>query len=457
MNKLPRLLIAAPSSGSGKTVIVSGLLSALRKRGYRVQPFKIGPDYIDTGYHEAAGGRAAHNLDTWLTDKGTMADIFTENAGKADISIVEGVMGLYDGGRDGVSSSSEISKLLKIPVVLVIDAGSAGESVAAVAQGFRLYDEETDVRGVILNRLGSEAHKQMICEAMEKIAMPVLGAVFRDERLRLPERHLGLVPREENDESAIIKKIGLTIEKSLDVEKLIKIAKSAPELTVRGKRRYKKTPAKIKIGVARDKAFSFYYPESLDVFRSMGAEIVCFSPMYGQKLPAVSGLIFGGGFPEIFAQGLAQNITMLESVRNASKNGMPVFAECGGYIYLTESVRDFGGKLHSMTGVVPNKTAMRDRLQKVGYVEATALRDTVLCPAGTVVKGHEFHFSAAEKPETPENAAFKLRKNRTGEEYIAGYSSGNVLASYIHLHFAGAPELAAHFLLKCAEYARMGA
>lgn len=233
MNKLPRLLIAAPQSGSGKTTIVSGLLAALKRRGFSVQPFKVGPDYIDAGYHEAASGRRCHSLDTWLTGAEAMKSIFAGNAEKAGISVIEGVMGFYDGGRGGISSTAEIAKLLKTPVVLVIDVRSMGESAAALVRGFRDYDGATDIRGVILNRLGSESHRQIICEAMEKIGMPVLGSVFRDERLSLPSRHLGLLPRSENSHTGITDIIRDAAVKSLDLEELVRIAESSPELAVK--------------------------------------------------------------------------------------------------------------------------------------------------------------------------------------------------------------------------------
>lgn len=450
MKKIPRLLIAAPQSGSGKTTIVCGLLSALKKRGYDVCPFKIGPDYIDTGWHEASCGRAAHNLDTWLMDGPAVRSLFAARAAAAGISIVEGVMGFYDGGRGGVSSTAEISKLLKIPVILVIDAKSAGESAAAVALGFRAYDSAADIRGVILNRLGSETHRQMICEAMDKIGMPVLGAFFRDEGLRLPERHLGLLPAaEKGGAEGVIKAIGEAAEKNLDIDALIEIAQSAPELAAAKKRTPQRAGAGIKIGVARDEAFSFYYPESLAVLEDMGAEPVYFSPLRDAELPPVSGLIFGGGFPEIFAARLSANVSMLRSVRRAAEAGTPIYAECGGYMYLTEKLTDFEKKSHTMAGVIPHRTTMNERLQTVGYVEATALRDTVLCPAGTVIRGHEFHFSSAVSTDSQDNPAFLFRKNRTGAEYTGGYASGNVLASYLHLHFAGAVAAARYFLSKC--------
>lgn len=448
----PRLLIAAPQSGSGKTIIVNGLVTAFKNRGLNVQPFKIGPDYIDAGYHEAACGRAVHNLDTWLMNPSTMRSLFIKNADNADISIVEGVMGLYDGGRGGISSTSEISKLLKIPVILVIDARSMGESAAAVAQGFRDYDRETDIRGVILNRIGSESHKAMLFEAMKKINMPVLGALFRNEKLQLPQRHLGLLPQEENCGSQIIEKIGAVVEDNVDLDALLKIAASTAEIEKSSPKPAAVSKSKVKIGVARDEAFSFYYAESLAIFEYYGAEIVSFSPLRDSCLPEVSGLILGGGFPEVFAAGLSANRAMLEAVQAAAQNGMPIYAECGGYMYLTKAIRDFNNQTHGLVGFIPHLSVMNNRLQTVGYVEATALRDTILCPAGTVIRGHEFHFSSVVAGAEEGQAAFRFLKNRTGEQYTAGYATANILASYLHLHFAGAPDLARFFLAACDKY-----
>lgn len=455
MTKIPRLLIAAPHSGSGKTTIVCGLLAALKKRGLDVSPFKIGPDYIDTGWHATACGRAASNLDTWLMTPALMKSMFFERAASTGISVVEGVMGLYDGGRGGVSSTAEIAKLLKIPVVLVIDAKSMGESAAALALGFRQYDSEVDIRGVILNRLGSETHRQMICEAMDKIGVPVLGALFRDEGLRLPERHLGLQPTQENsDAEAVIKRMGEAAESSLDVDALIKIAESAPYANIECLKRAPLSTIKphIKIGVARDEAFSFYYPESLAVLEEMGAEIVYFSPLRDSALPQVSGLIFGGGFPEVFAEQLSANLSMRAAVRRAAEAGMPIYAECGGYMYLTGELIDFDNKAHAMAGVIPHKTMMNKKMQMVGYVEAEALHDTALCSAGSVIRGHEFHFSSTLITGAQDNPAFLFRRNRTNAVYTGGYASGSVLASYLHVHFAGAADAAATFLRKCGEF-----
>lgn len=449
----PRVLIAAAHSGSGKTTVTSGILRALARRGVAAQPFKVGPDYIDPGYLSLAAGRPAHNLDTWLTGCGAAKRIFADASACSAVSVVEGVMGLYDGGKGGVSSSANIAKLLGIPVVLVIDAKSMGESAAAVALGFRAYDPEVDIAGVILNRLGSENHKSIICGAMERIGMRVIGAVLRDDSAAVSERHLGLLPAEENARNEkVISLMADKAEKEIDLDALLGIAASAAPLSFE-ERAVRPAAPSVKIGVARDEAFSFYYPESLAELERAGAELIFFSPLCGSGLPDVSGLIFGGGFPEMFADGLAANAAMKEAVRRAAESGMPVYAECGGYMYLTGGITGFDGRSHEMAGVIPAECAMGGRLRTVGYVEAEALCDNVLCCAGTVLRGHEFHFSTAELREGAGVPAFRFRKASSGEEYEAGWCCGDVLGSYLHIHFAGNPALAEEFVRRCASYA----
>jgi len=445
---IPALLIAAPQSGSGKTAITCGVLAALKKRGLKVQSYKVGPDYIDPGYLAAASGRPAHNLDSWLTGTDVMKRIFAETASGADAAIVEGVMGLYDGGKNGVSSSAKIAEELGLPVVLVIDAKAMGESAAALALGFREYDNNIGIAGVIINMLGSDNHRRIITEAMERIDMPVIGAVMREDDVSVSERHLGLLPEGENEDKRQLDKLTAIIENSVDLEALLKIADKSRTIAGGCKQRTA-NPAKVRIAVAKDKAFSFYYPESLAELERAGAEIVFFSPLDDSVVPKSDGLIFGGGFPEMFAGQLAANGSMLASVAAAAEAGMPIYAECGGFMYLTQTLADFEGRLHRMAGVVPASCKMNDKLRTVGYVEAKALNDNVLCRKGTVIRGHEFHFSSADKETDDFPYAFLFTKKRSGEQYAAGYSNGSVTASYLHLHFAGNPELAKTFTDSC--------
>lgn len=453
--RFPRIVIAAPQSGSGKTTIVTGLLAALRKQGLQPQPYKIGPDYIDPGYHEIAAGRKGHNLDSWLVPADKIQDIFCRSAAAADISIIEGVMGLYDGGQNGISSTAALAKLLQAPVILVLDVKSMGDSAAAIALGFKQYDPAVEIAGVILNRVGSESHRQMIVRALENIDIPVLGAVFRNENLHMPERHLGLLPAGENDAAGLIDKIGETIASSVAVDEIRRIAAAAPLLPL-AQKAAKPGVKDVTIAVAQDEAFSFYYPASLAVLEEMGANIVYFSPLADEKIPAVAaGVIIGGGFPEMFAQRLAANSAMRRSLRLAAEKQLPIYAECGGFMYLTEFLTDFAGEKHAMTGIIPGGCQMNAKLQTVGYVEAKLQADTILGPAETMLRGHEFHFSsqslAAEK-EAPFPWAFEFKKNRTQQKYPGGFAAGSVLASYLHVHFAGNLPAAECFIGHCRTF-----
>ncbi|NLL36451.1 MAG: cobyrinate a,c-diamide synthase [Fretibacterium sp.] len=444
---VPRILIAATQSGAGKTTIVSGLLAALRARGLKVCGYKVGPDYIDPGYHRLAGGEPVYNLDTWLTDEQTLLNLFARTSQGADVAVVEGVMGLYDGGAGGVSSSAQIARLLGLPVALVLDAKSMGESAAAVALGFRDYDRRTDLRGVILNRLGSDSHRELVSSALERIGIPVLGALHRDEMLAVRERQMGLLPAEENGDRETVSRMRAAVERGLDLEVLLEAARSAPRLSVPSLPAPARRAARLRVGVARDPAFSFYYPESLSALEERGAELVFFSPLRDSAVPEVDRLVFGGGFPEVFAGELAANLGMKASIRAAAASGVLILAECGGFMYLTKTLRTLEGSVFEMVGLIEAHSAMNARLQTVGYVEAEALKDTVLCPAGTVLQGHEFRFSTVE-PEAPERFpwAFQITRKRTGATSLGGCAAPGLLASYLHLNLLGNPACADWFL-----------
>ena len=451
---IPRIVIAAPMSGSGKTTVVTGLLAALRAQGIKAQSYKIGPDYIDPGYHSLASGRPTHNLDTWLVPKERLADIFMSTMADADVAVIEGVMGLYDGGKNGVSSTAEIAKLLQAPVLLVVNAKSMGESAAALVLGFKQYDPEVNIAGAILNRLGSDTHRTMIEEALEKLGIPVFGAIKRNDAMVMPERHLGLVPVEENaKERETVNSIGKVVGASVDLDRIVSLAKSAPPLEERCGFSGASKP-KVRIAVARDEAFSFYYPESLAVLRQKGADIVFFSPLKDDVLPEADGLILGGGFPEMFAEKLYKNDSMRRSIREAAQKGMPIYAECGGFMYLMRRMTDFEGNAFPMLGVIPGEVEMNRKLQTVGYVSAEMLENTVLGPKGTTLQGHEFHFSSECEPKAGEDypRAFTFRKSRNPKPYAAGYAKGNILGSYLHLHFAGAESAAESFVEACLRF-----
>ena len=452
---IPRVVIAGVNSGVGKTTIVTGMLAALSKRGFKVQSYKVGPDYIDPGFHRLASGKSAHNLDSWLVPPELLADIFTSTAAGNDIAIIEGVMGLYDGGRAGVSSTATVAKLLKAPVVLVIDAKSMGESAAAIALGFKLYDSEVDLAGVIINRLGSESHKLMVCEAMDRLGIPVIGTVFRNNELSMPERHLGLTPVTEHDAVAVVDKIGQQVAEQVALDELVAVAKTAGPLPRRSvPAKVKLNQAPVRIGVAQDDVFTFYYPSSLEVLAEFGAEIIPFSPLSDKKLPTVDGIILGGGFPEMFVKELSANTVMRQDILQAAKHGMPIYAECGGLMYLMRQITDFDNQTYDMAGVIPAVCQMQSKLETVGYVEAEALNDNILCTAGVSLRGHEFHFSRMFPDISSEEFpwAFAFKKMRTGAIYQGGYASENVVASYLHMHFAGNRQAAERFVERCAKY-----
>ena len=454
-NNFPRLIIAATQSGSGKTTITAGLLAALKNRGLNVQPYTVGPDYIDTGWHELASGKISHNLDSWLVGEDKLKEIFIETATRADISIIEGVMGLYDGGRGGISSTAEISKLLDAPVILVIDAKSMGTSAAAVALGFREFDKTINFAGVILNRLGSDSHKKMIIDALDKLGIKCFGAIKRNDEFILPERHLGLIPTTEITSSQFpvpssLVKICAAVEEQIDVDALISLAKNSLLLE---KIPYTRplTPDILKIAVAKDESFNFYYKESLKVLEKLGAEIIFFSPLNDETLPEnICGLIIGGGFPEMFAARLEQNKSLRADIFNAAEKGLPIFAECGGCMYLMKSLTDFDGKSFEMCGVLDGSATMTNKLQTVGYVEAEILNDCVIGKAGDKIRAHEFHFS--KELETSGEKIFKCKRMRTGKEYLAGMAKKNIVASYLHIHFAGCPNAAKNFFDACKDF-----
>lgn len=453
----PRLIIAATQSGSGKTTITTGLLAALKNRGLKVQAYKIGPDYIDTGWHELAIGKPSHNLDSWLVGKDKLKEIFIETSRDADISIIEGVMGLYDGGRGGISSTAEISKLLNASVVLVIDAKSMGTSAAAIALGFREFDKSVNLAGVILNRLGSDSHRKMIVDALDTLGIKCFGAIMRNDEFILPERHLGLVPTTENNAVDVLKKICAAVEAQIDIDALIQCAMRNAQTAMCNAQCVMRNdndeiiPNCLSIGVAYDEAFNFYYGASLHELERLGAKIIYFSPLNDTTLPeGISGLIIGGGFPEMFAVRLEQNKNLRAEIYHAAEVGLPIFAECGGFMYLMKNLIDFDEKNFEMCGVIDGSAIMTNKLQTVGYVEAEILRDCAIGKAGDKIRAHEFHFSK-ELAISDENI-FKCTRMRTGKEYFAGVSKKNLVASYLHIHFAGCPNAAKNFVDACKKF-----
>ena len=432
-----RIVIAGTGSHCGKTTLACGLLAAFRRRGLTVSAYKTGPDYIDPQYLRLAGKCEAYNLDTWLMSEARTLELFAKTSRGTDIAIIEGAMALYDGSTH---STAGIAKLLRASVILVVDAKSVGESAAAVALGFREFDRDVNLAGVVLNNAGSDYHVKIIADELARLGVNFLGAIRRNDTLAVPERHLGLVPAGENA-GFDVEAVRLAVAGSIDLAEVLKIAESAGELHAESTT-LRPSAERVRVGIARDEAFSFYYPESLAVLEELGAELVYFSPIHDAMLPEADGYIFGGGFPEMFAASLAENTSMLRSVK---LNTRPVLAECGGMMYLCRSLQDLQGNSHAMAGIIPADAVMTTR-PKLGYMEAVSLRKNILCEAGQVVRGHEFHYSQLE-PEIPEElCAFTLTRRNTKASHFGGYVHDNVLASYLHINMFGYPELAENFI-----------
>ena len=448
------IVIAGVRSGVGKTTIASGVMGALARRGFRVQPFKAGPDYIDPTYHTIACGVPSRNLDTWLLPHPVVAELFHRAADAADIAVVEGVMGIFDGhsSLDEDGSTAELAKLLDAPVILIADAGKVARSVAAEVLGYQQFDPDLRIAGVILNGVGSERHLEFCQPQIEATTgLPVVGWLPRREDLVQPERHLGLIPTVEgtvlNDwYDALNAQIELTI----DLDAIIRIAKTAGRPSNAGSQVFpdERQPARAAIAVAQDRAFSFYYQDSLDLLSAWGAEVIPFSPLDDPALPdGVSGVYLGGGFPELFAEELSRNDGMLRSIRSAIRKGVPVYGECGGLMYLGESLSDLDGRQFPMVGAIPVVSSMEGRRLHLGYREVEACAEGPLLRAGEQVRGHEFHWSVLQNPPGAESAAYRV-VNQAGRP--EGFRQGSVWASYIHVHLGSRPGLAQRFVDTCA-------
>ncbi len=444
-----RIIIAGTNSGVGKTTISIGIMLALKKRGIQVQPFKIGPDYIDPTYHTQATGKASYNLDSYLLSYDAVREIFATHSKVSDISVIEGVMGLYDGLKNtSIGSTAEIAKVLDTPVILIVNARSLSRSAGAIALGYKNFDKNVKIKGIILNNIGRENHFFIIKDVIQKrTKIPVLGYLPKNKNLSLPERHLGLVPAcEEKVKNILFNELGKLIEKNIDIDELIKISKEVPEISV-NKNIFiiKKKLKKVKIAVAYDKAFNFYYQDNLNILKNLGAEIVMFSPLKDKNLPLdISRIYIGGGFPEIFAELLAKNHKIKESILEKHNLGIPIYAECGGLMYLMEKIKDFEKKEFQMVGIFKGSANMAEKMKIMGYVDIEVIKDNILSKKGDCVCAHVFHWSYLENLENNILYAYKIKKS--GKIFHDGLISKNTLASYSHLHFASNIEFAKNFI-----------
>lgn len=446
-------LIAGTASGVGKTTVTLAVIAAMRRRGLIVQPFKGGPDFLDTGHHTRIGGRAARNLDTWMLSAHANQDVLRDASQGADVIVVEGMMGLFDGknGESEAGSSAEIAKLLKLPIVLVVDAGKSARSIAAVVLGFGLFDSALPLAGVILNRVASERHFKMLETAiLSSCRIPVLGWLPREPLIAIPERHLGLRTAEESEDQAGAEqetdRLAALAEKHLDLETLLSLECGLSFECVRSLGYERAAEPSVRIGVARDHAFSFYYEDNLDLLRQHGAEIVSFSPMLDASLPEnLDALYLGGGYPELYAQQLSENASMLSSIRAFAATDRPIYAECGGMIYLCQQLTTVDGYTYAMADILPFAVEMTGKLVQFGYATVELTEDCLLGACGTVLRGHSFHYSRiVGTPPTTTN--YRVHYSLSGVEKDEGFRVGNILASYIHLHFRTEPQIAQRFV-----------
>ncbi|MFB9327630.1 cobyrinate a,c-diamide synthase [Paenibacillus aurantiacus] len=463
-----RLVIAGTGSGVGKTTAAIGLMAAFARRGLAVQGFKCGPDYIDPTFHAAVTGRQSRNLDGWMFPADTVREIYARGGADADVSIIEGVMGFYD-GRDPLAnegSTAEIALLLDAPVLLVVNCRSMARSAAAVVRGFQLLEPRARIAGVIANQVGSDNHYRLVQAAIEQeCGIPVVGNLKRDEELHMPERHLGLVPAIERGElSGLFEGLAARIEAGFDLDRILAIAES-PAIDVQDRlfaaAGHSRAGGPVRVAVAKDAAFHFYYPENLELLEANGAELTYFSPLAGEPVPQdAAGLYIGGGFPEQFASVLSANEKVQASVRAAAMSGMPIIAECGGFMYLTEAIIDTEGRRYPMAGVLPGEVRMQRKLAALGYRELTGMAGNALLGEGGLAKGHEFHYSVYEPPvaqaeveseaggQPAAPAPAYMSKGMRGVK-PEGMATGNLVAGYAHLHFASNPALVGSWLDLC--------
>ncbi len=453
-----RLIIAGTGSGVGKTSITLGLIRALSRRGLAIQPFKVGPDFLDPTHLSIAAGRACYNLDGWMTGESYVKTLFDRMCGQADIAVVEGAMGMFDGASASSLSGStaEIACWLDAPVLLVVGAHGVARSIAAIVKGFAEFDPNVHLAGVIANHTGTHRHRTWMAKALDSEALPgLVGAIPRDALPKLSDRHLGLITADANTlPETLIDALADACETHLDIDTIVKLAESSklkPAVTTVAS----DPTALTRIGLASDDAFHFRYRDNLEAIEQSGARIVPFSPISDRKLPPnLDGLYLPGGYPEEHADALAANETMLTDIRNFADSGKCVYAECGGLIYLGRSVRTRDGRDVPLAGVLPIYSRMLSRQKFLGYVEVTLESDSLWGHAGDTLRGHEFHYSEIYADDLAAQGwrnQYAIRSRAGRNARAEGFAMGNILASYVHLHWASVPKAAANFVQRCKE------
>ncbi|MHB9038067.1 MAG: cobyrinate a,c-diamide synthase [Armatimonadota bacterium] len=453
----PRIVIAATGSGTGKTSLSLALIGALRRRGLRVQSFKVGPDFLDPTYHTIASGRPCYNLDGWMTGRDYVCELFARASADADIAVIEGVMGLFDGADAATSegSTAEIVRWLDAPVLLIVNSHGVARSIAAMVKGFTTFDPDLRLSGVVANQCGSERHKAWMADSLKSASLaPLLGAIPRGAFPELPSRHLGLVTADSRVLSeCVLDALAKAAEQHMSIDEVLSIARNtAPLEAVHIER--PETETRVRIGVARDEAFHFYYQDTLDELEIRGCELVYFSPVNDQCLPdGLNGLYIGGGYPEASIEALSANEAMLDSIRHFAQTDRPVYAECGGLMYLSEGLETLDGQRRSLVGLLPSWTRMLERKRALGYVEIRLNEDSLWGARGDVLRGHEFHYSEliGDPADTPEwKPVYALKRRRSDEITPEGFQSRNILASYAHVHYASHPGAIDRFISNCA-------
>ncbi len=449
--KIPRLVLAGATSGVGKTSITSAIIHGLKEKGYSVQPFKVGPDFIDPSYLSSVSGNIARNLDVWMMGKNGVLRNFVKNSNQ-DISVIEGVMGYYDGfsGRSSFASTYDVANITKSNVILVLDASKAARSISATALGFKNFEKNSRICGIILNKIGSKKHETLCRDSLKKVGLPILGVIPRNDDFSLESRHLGLIPvREKNFLDGRIKSIAKSLSGFIDIEKITKLAKDVPLLPLARGTKYEKMQTKI--AVAMDESFNFYYQDNLDLLKSLGAEIIFFSPVSDKKIPTCDGIYIGGGFPEVKADLLEKNDVMKKLVKKHAQDGMPIYAECGGLMYLTKSIRYKSGKF-KMVGLFDAVTVMEKKL-KLNYTRGTIRPRSPFSLQSKIIKGHEFHYSELDLLSKDSKFAYDMSIGIGIKDKKDGLIVHNTLASYMHVHFDDSP-IAANFVKSCIAYSK---